>query len=276
MAFASFDRIPTRHGKALDGLRRAGGLARDVLLKAAEMVKPGVTTGEIDQFVAAEIRRLGATSAFLNYRGGGPRPFPGHICISINEEVVHGIGSKREIKPGDIVKIDVGIIKDGWVGDNALTVPVAPIDPDVQRLLSATEDALEIAIDWARDGLMLGDLCHSVENYVQRFDLTVVREFVGHGVGRKLHEEPQVPNYGVKGTKPRLREGMTLAIEPMVNLGVGTTEILADGWTVVTSDRKPSAHYEHMVLITKGEPEVLTARPRINPPLTQPLDRTVA
>lgn len=275
MAFA-FDRIPTRHGAALDGLRRAAGLARDILLKAAEKVQPGVTTGEIDQFVATEIKKAGATSAFLNYRSGKSRPFPGHICIGVNEEVVHGIGSKRVIQPGDIVKLDVGIHKDGWVGDNALTVPVPPIAADVQRLLSATEDALEIAIDWARDGLMLGDLSHSVENYVSRYDLTVVREFVGHGVGRKLHEEPQVPNYGVKGAKPRLREGMTLAIEPMINLGTEATEILSDGWTVVTADRKASAHYEHMVLITKGEPEVLTARPRLNPPLTQPLNRSVA
>jgi len=226
--------------------------------------------------VASEIKAQGAVSAFLHYRSGHAPPFPGHICISLNEEVVHGIGSGRVIQAGDIVKIDVGIHKDGWVGDNALTVPVPPVDPDVQRLLAATEDALDIAIDWARDGLMLGDLSHSVDNYVRRFGLTVVREFVGHGVGRKLHEEPQVPNYGVKGAKPRLRAGMTLAIEPMVNLGTEVTEILSDRWTVVTMDRKPSAHYEHMVLITDGEPEVLTARPRINAPLTEPLNRTVA
>jgi methionyl aminopeptidase len=271
----SFDRIPTRHGKAVDGLRRAGALARDILLKAAAMVEPGMTTGEIDRFVAAEIKANGAVSAFLNYRVGNKR-FPGHICIGLNEAVVHGIGDGQVIKAGDVVKIDVGIHKDGWVGDNALTVPVPPIAPDVQRLLSATEDALDIAIDWARDGLMLGDLCHSVENYVNRFGLTVVRDFVGHGVGRKLHEEPQVPNYGIKGAKPRLRAGMTIAIEPMINLGTEATEILKDGWTVVTMDRKPSAHYEHMVLITEGEPEVLTPRVRINPPLTQPLNRSVA
>ena len=271
----SFDRIPTRHGKAVDGLRRAGALARDILLKAAAMVQPGMTTGEIDRFVAAEIKAQGATSAFLNYRVGNKR-FPGHICIGLNEAVVHGIGDGTTIKAGDIVKIDVGIHKDGWVGDNALTVPVPPIAPDVQMLLSATEDALDIAIDWARDGMMLGDLCHSVENYVSRHGLTVVREFVGHGVGRKLHEEPQVPNYGIKGAKPRLRAGMTLAIEPMINLGVEETVTLSDGWTVITLDRKPSAHYEHMVLITEGEPEVLTARARLNPPLTTPLNRTVA
>lgn len=274
MALA-FDRIPTRHGKALDGLRRACGVARDILIKAASQVQVGVTTGEIDRFAAAEIKAAGATSAFLNYQVGRKK-FPGHICIGVNEEVVHGIGSTRVIKPGDIVKIDVGIIKDGWVGDNALTVPVPPIAPDVQKLLSATEDALLIAIDWARAGLMLGDLCHSVENYVTRYGLTVVRDYVGHGVGRKLHEEPQVPNYGVKGAKPRLRAGMSIAIEPMINLGVEQTETLKDGWTVVTMDRKPSAHYEHVVLITDGEPEVLTWRERTNAPLTQPLTRAVA
>ena len=271
----NFDRIPTRHGKALDGMRRACALARDILLKAAAEVHVGVTTAEIDRFVAAEIKAAGATSAFLNYQVGRKR-FPGHICIGLNEEVVHGIGNDRAIKPGDIVKIDVGIHYGGWVGDNALTVPVPPIAPDVQKLLSATEDALEIAIDWARDGLMLGDLCHSVENYVTRHGLTVVRDFVGHGVGRKLHEEPQVPNYGVKGAKPRLRAGMTLAIEPMINLGTEQTQTLKDGWTVVTMDRKPSAHYEHVVLITDDEPEVLTQRARTNPPLLQLLTRDVA
>ncbi len=274
MALA-FDRIPTRHGKALDGMRVACALARDILLKCAAMVQPGVTTAEIDRFAAAEIKAHGAISAFLNYQVGNKR-FPGHICIGFNEEVVHGIGNDRAIAPGDIIKIDVGIIKDGWVGDNALTVPVPPISADVQKLLSATEDSLEIALDWAREGSMLGDLCHSVENYVNRHGLTVVREYVGHGVGRKLHEEPQVPNYGTKGAKPRLRAGMTLAIEPMINLGTDRTKTLADGWTVVTLDKMPSAHYEHVVLITKGEPEILTARARLNPPLTQPLDRTVA
>jgi methionyl aminopeptidase len=271
----SFDRIPTRHGKAVDGLRRAGALARDILLKAAAMVEPGISTAEIDRAVAAEIKAQGAVSAFLNYQVGKKR-FPGHICIGFNEEVVHGIGNSRTVKLGDIIKIDVGIIKDGWVGDNALTVPVPPIAPDVQKLLSATEDALDIAIDWAREGLMLGDLCHSVENYVRRHGLTVVRDFVGHGVGRKLHEEPQVPNYGIKGARPRLRAGMTIAIEPMINLGCEATQTLDDGWTVITMDRAPSAHYEHMVLITDGDPEVLTWRERTNPPLVTPLNRTVA
>jgi methionyl aminopeptidase len=274
MAFG-FDGIPTRSGKALDGLRRACGLARDVLLKAAAMVQPGVTTAEIDRFVAAELKAQGAVSAFLNYRVGNKR-FPGHACIGVNEVVVHGIGNDRPIQPGDVVKIDVGLHKDGWVGDNALTIPVPPIAPEVQKLLSATEDALHIAIDHARAGHMLGDLCASVEEYVRRHGFTVVRDYVGHGVGRKLHEEPQVPNYGKRGAKPRLKPGMTFAIEPMINMGVEETITLEDDWTVVTQDRKPSAHYEHVVLVTGGEPEILTWRERTNPPLVQPLNRTVA
>jgi methionyl aminopeptidase len=223
-----FDKIPTRSGAALDGMRKACGLARDVLLKAAKMVEPGMSTGEIDKMCAAEIKAFGATSAFLNYQVGRKR-FPGNICIGLNDEVVHGIGNERTIQPGDIVKIDVGLHYGGWTGDNAMTVPVPPIAPDVQKLLSATEDALQIALDHARDGHMLGDLCHSVEAYVHRFGLSVVQDFVGHGVGRKLHEEPQVPNYGVKGAKPRLRAGMTLAVEPMINLGTERTKTLEDG-----------------------------------------------
>ena len=206
------------------------------------------------------MKALNCKSAFLGYRG-----FPGNICISINEEVVHGIGGSRVIQDGDVVKIDIGIVYDGWVGDNALTVPVGNVAPETLKLLAVTEESLHVAIEHARDGHMLGDLCASVEEHVMKFNYTVVREFVGHGVGRKLHEEPQVPNYGKKGAKPRLKAGMTLAIEPMINLGTAKTRTLSDGWTVITQDRKPSAHYEHVVLITTGDPEVLTWRERMFP-----------
>ncbi|MEM0897360.1 MAG: type I methionyl aminopeptidase [Verrucomicrobiota bacterium] len=249
--------IPIRRGKPVEMMRASGALARDILLATGEQIREGATTGEVDLFAADLIKKHGVKSAFLNYRG-----FPGNICISVNEEVVHGIGSDRVIQSGDIVKIDVGIVRDGWVGDNAMTVPVGEIDPQTHRLLFATEESLEVAIDHARDGVMLGDLSHSVEATAVKFGYTVVREFVGHGVGRKLHEEPQVPNYGEKGAKPRLRAGMILAIEPMINLGTASVKILADDWTVVTRDGKPSAHFEHTVLITKGDPEVLTPRPR--------------
>ena len=253
-------RIPIRHKAQQAGIRAACQLARDILLKTALEVHAGATTAQIDRFAAAEIKAKGCKSAFLGYRG-----FPGTICISINEEVVHGIGCSRVIQDGDVVKIDIGIFRDGWVGDNALTVPIGKVAEETLKLLAATEESLHVAIDHARDGHMLGNLCASVEESVSQHGFTVVREFVGHGLGRKLHEEPQVPNYGTKGAKPRLKAGMTLAIEPMVNLGSAKTRILADGWTVIAVDRKPSAHYEHVVLVTEGEPEILTWRERMFP-----------
>ena len=260
MALVKSGNIPIRHGAQQQSIRKAGQVARDVLIKTASQVHVGATTAEIDRIAAAEMKARGATSAFLGYR-----QFPGNICISINEEVVHGIGGSRVIQDGDIVKIDVGVYYDGWVGDNALTVPVGNVAKETLHLLAATEESLLNAIKYARDGWMLGDLCHSVEHHVSQYGYTVVREFVGHGVGRKLHEEPQVPNYGKKGDRPRLKAGMTLAIEPMINMGTGKTRILEDKWTVVTTDRKPSAHFEHVVLITEDEPEILTARDRMFP-----------
>ncbi len=260
MALVKSGNIPIRHGSQQQSIRKACQVARDVLIKTASQVHVGATTAEIDRFAAADIKARGATSAFLGYR-----KFPGHICISINEEVVHGIGGPRIIQDGDIVKIDVGVFYDGWVGDNALTVPVGNVAKETLHLLAATEESLLNAIKYARDGWMLGDLCHSVEHHVTQYGYSVVREFVGHGVGRKLHEEPQVPNYGKKGERPRLKSGMTLAIEPMINMGTDKTRILADKWTVVTTDRRPSAHFEHVVLITDDEPEILTARDRMFP-----------
>ncbi len=260
MAILKGNRIPIRHGAQQQGIRTACQKARDVLIKTASLVQSGITTAEVDRAAAAEIRAIGAKSAFLGYRG-----FPGHICISINEEVVHGIGGSRVIQDGDVVKIDVGIHYDGWVGDNALTVPVGSVAEETLRLLAATEESLLVAANHARDGEMLGTLCWSVENHVKQYGFTVVRDFVGHGVGRKLHEEPQVPNYGRRGERPRLKAGMTLAIEPMINQGGEKNRILADGWTVIATDRKPSAHYEHVVLVTEGEPEILTNRHRMFP-----------
>ena len=260
MGLLSASKIPIRHGAQQNGIRAACALARDILLKICAEVHAGVTTGAIDRMAAAEMKARGCKSAFLGYR-----KFPGHICISVNEEVVHGIGGPRVISDGDVVKIDVGIEHNGWIGDNALTVPVGNVAQETLHLLAATEEALHVAIRHARDGWMLGDLCASVEEHVIQYGYSVVREFVGHGVGRKLHEEPQVPNYGVRGERPRLKAGMTLAIEPMVNMGTPKTRILSDNWTVITTDRRPSAHYEHVALITEGEPEVLTLRKRMFP-----------
>lgn len=260
MSFLTAGKIPIRHGAQQQGIRTACQMARDILLKTAAQVQVGITTGEIDRFAAAEMKARGCKSAFLGYR-----KFPGNICVSVNEEVVHGIGGPRVIQDGDIVKIDVGIECDGWIGDNALTVPVGTVAKETLHLLAATEESLHVAIRHARDGWMLGDLCASVEEHVVQYGYTVVREFVGHGVGRKLHEEPQVPNYGKRGERPRLKAGMTLAIEPMINLGTAKTRILSDNWTVITTDRKPSAHFEHVVLITPTDPEILTLRKRMFP-----------
>jgi len=259
--------IPIRKGTDLDRMRVACGVARDILLATSKVIQPGITTGEVDAFAADLMEKAGCKSAFLGYR-----QFPGNICISVNEEVVHGIGGQRVIQFGDIIKIDVGIVKDGWVGDNAMTVPVGQIPPEVQKLLFVTEESLAVGISHARDGAMLGDLCSSIERCVVAHGFTVVREYVGHGVGKKLHEEPQVPNYGTPGERPRLKAGMILAIEPMVNLGTAKTKTLSDKWTVITADRKPSSHFEHTVLITKGDPEILTYRDRLTQPgLFQPL-----
>ena len=250
-------RIPIKSPREIEAMRVAGKTAAAILLALAREVVPGRTTGEIDRMAAVLMRDNDCRSAFLNYRG-----FSGYICISVNEEVVHGIGGPRRIMPGDIVKIDVGIIKGGFIGDNATTVAVGDIPVETKRLMAATEQSLFEAISHARAGHRLADLCGSVEAFVKPRGFTVVREFVGHGVGRRLHEEPQVPNYRPNGKSPVLMPGMTLAIEPMVNAGVASVRILDDGWTVITEDRKPSAHYEHTVLVTDDDPEILTWRPR--------------
>lgn len=255
--FRNKTRIPIKSPREINFMRTAGSIASTILQALAKEVAPGRTTGEIDQLAAELMRRHNCKSAFLGYRG-----FPGYICISINEEVVHGIGGPRRILPGDIVKIDVGIMKSGFIGDNATTVAAGDIPLETKRLLAATEQSLFEAISHARAGKRLADLCGSVEAHVVPLGFSVVREFVGHGVGRHLHEEPQVPNYRPQGKTPILVPGMTLAIEPMVNAGVPSVRILDDGWTVITEDRKPSAHFEHTVLITAGDPEILTWRPR--------------
>lgn len=246
-------------------MRRAGHTAAEVLKLTAAEVKAGMSTAEVDRIAADLIRQRGCTSAFLGYRN-----FPGTICISLNDEVVHGIGrASRIIQDGDIVKIDVGIYQDGWVGDNALTVPVGEVPADTWRLLQATEDSLDAAIALARHNGSLRDLCGAVEKVVTKRGFTVVRQFVGHGVGRRLHEEPQVPNWADPGIRTKLKAGMILAIEPMINAGRGKTRTLADNWTAVTVDGKASCHFEHTVLVTQGEPEILTPRARLTAPLAE-------
>lgn len=251
--------IPIKSAREIDKMRLACRTGSDILGRVSEMIRPGISTKEIDQAAADLMEEVGVRSAFLGYRLGH-RVFPGNICISINDEIVHGIGSQRRIQYGDIVKLDIGVIQDGWVGDTAATIPVGMIDERVEKLLAVTESALQNAIRLALAGERLGDVCAAIEDEARRNQFSVVREFVGHGVGRKLHEEPQVPNYGKRGSGPRLKAGMTLAIEPMINLGGSSVRLLDDGWTVCTADGLPSAHFEHTVLITKEEPEILTWR----------------
>lgn len=251
--------IPIKSGKEADQMRRACRTASEILDRVSELVRPGISTKEVDEAAADFMDEAKVKSAFLGYRLGH-RVFPGNICISLNDEVVHGIASQRRIQYGDIVKLDIGVIQNGWVGDTATTVPVGIVDERIDQLLRVTEKALERAIRVATEGMRLGDICAEIEDEALQNRFSVVREFVGHGVGRKLHEEPQIPNYGKRGSGPKLRAGMTLAIEPMINLGTAAVRLLDDGWTVRTADGMPSAHFEHTVLITKDEPEILTWR----------------
>lgn len=236
-------------------MRLACQAAADVLTEIALLVVPGRKTSELNEAAGELMRKRGGKSAFYGYRG-----YKGQICVSVNEEVVHGLPGERRVQYGDIVSLDVGIVLDGFVGDTATTVAVGMIDWKVQQLLDVTEQSLKAAIVVARNGNRVGDISNAVQRTVEAAGFNVVREFVGHGVGRKLHEEPQVPNFGAAGKGPKLKPGMTLAIEPMTTLGGPDVELLRDGWTVVTKDRKPSAHFEHTVAITEGEPEILTCR----------------
>lgn len=250
-----------RRGPALDGLRAAGKVAAEILLKTCARVQAGQTTAEIDRIAKETIAACGARSVFLGYRG-----FPAYSCISVNEEVIHGIGGQRVVQDGDLVSLDIGIEFGGWIGDNALTFPVGPISEEDLVLLRASEDALDRAVTYARHGVRMGDLGHAVETTVRKEGLSVVREFVGHGVGRSIHEEPSVPNFGLPGQGLKLQEGMVLAIEPMVNLGAAAVKILDDGWTVITKDLRRSAHMEFTVAVGKDGGEVLTPRPRLTGP----------
>ncbi len=239
-------------------IREACRLANEVLREMSQVVEPGMTTLDLDVYAGEQIKARGARSAFLGYRD-----FPRNTCISVNEEVVHGVAGGRRLQFGDIVSLDVGVSYRGFVGDTAATYPVGGCDPAAQRLLEITEQALGLGIAAARGGNAVRAISEAVQKCVEASGFSVVREFVGHGVGRSVHEEPQVPNFVEIGVRsPRLRPGMTIAIEPMVNAGRREVRVMNDGWTVVTSDGKLSAHFEHTVLITEGEPEILTCRER--------------
>lgn len=239
-------------------MRAAGAVAARVLQEVAGFVRPGVTTREVDDFAAERIAAGGGRSAFLGYR-----KYPCHACISVNEEVVHGIAGDRRLQFGDLVSLDVGVVYRGYIGDNATTVAVGGCSPLAQKLVDVTERSLYEGIGQARSGRRVEDISRAIQKCVEASGFSVVREFVGHGVGRTMHEEPQVPNYVDGKRSPRLRPGMTLAIEPMVNAGSPGVRILADGWTVVAKDGLPSAHFEHTVLVTDGEAEILTCSDRM-------------
>ena len=246
--------ITLKSSHEIDLMRQAGKITAAARALAGEMVRPGVTTQEIDKAVEEFIRKQGAVPSFLNYNG-----YPASACISVNDEVIHGIPGKRVLQEGDIVSIDVGAYIGGFHGDCAATFACGKISDEAQRLINVTRQSFFEGIKFAKEGCRVQDISAAVQAYVEGQGFSVVREFVGHGVGAHLHESPEVPNFGRSGRGPRLLRGMTLAIEPMVNLGSAAILQLNDGWTVKTRDGKLSAHYENTILITDGEPEILTA-----------------
>jgi len=242
-------------------MRAACAVAAKVLHELKQLVRPGLTTQDLDEAGRDLIAANGARSADYGYQIGNRR-YPAHTCISVNEEVVHGVPSlRRVIQDGDIVSIDVTVNYQGYIGDNAVTIPVGDIPPEWEKLVRVTEQSLVLGIAQARVGNRIGDISHAVQTYVESHGYGVVRDYVGHGVGERMHEPPEVPNFGKPGRGPVIKPGMTIAIEPMVNLGHYKTKVLSDGWTVVTADGSPSAHFEHTILITDKGPEILTVPP---------------
>lgn len=250
--------IVLKSERDLEAMRPACGIAATVLDEVASWIEPGMKTRDIDAYAASRIRLYEAKSAFLGYR-----KYPCHICISVNDQVVHGLAGEDTVQFGDLVSLDVGVVHNGFIGDNARTVAVGGCDVAAQRLMDVTEKALYLGIAQAVPGNRVSDISRAVQNHVETNGFSVVREFVGHGVGRSMHEEPQVPNFVEGKSSPRLRAGMTIAIEPMVNAGTAQVKVLKDGWTVVTQDGKPSAHFEHTILVTESEPEIMTCMERM-------------
>ena len=238
----------------IESMRRASRVVAEVLSQLKPLVRPGVSTAELDAFAEKRVRELGAVPAFLGYRG-----YPATLCVSVNEEIVHGIPSpKRFVKAGDIVSLDMGAVMDGFYGDAAVTVAAGEISGGARRLMEVTEASLARALSKVRAGARLGDVCHAVEEYAAANGMSVVREFTGHGIGRRLHEEPSIPNYGRPGSGPLLKAGMTLAIEPMLCLGRADVVVKNDGWTAVSADGSLAAHYEHTVAVTEDGCDVLS------------------
>ncbi len=268
--------IPLKDRDAIARMREACAIAATVLHRLKALVQPGISTLDLEEAGRDLIARHGARSADYGYQIGSRR-FPAHTCLSVNEEVVHGIGSlKRILRDGDVISLDITVEHNGYIGDNAITLPVGTVSPQVAELLHTTEEALRVGIRQAQVGNHIGDISHAIQTFVEARGLGVVRDLVGHGVGRSMHEEPQIPNFGRRGAGERIRPGMTLAIEPMVTMGSYRVKTLADGWTVVTVDGKPAAHFEHTVLTTERGPEILTV-PRLEAGAAPaPAERSVA
>lgn len=246
--------INIRSPREIEQLRKANAIVAEVFQRLEGKVIPGVTTEELDQIAEEYIRSRGAVPAFKGYRG-----FPATLCTSINEEVVHGIPGQRKLKEGDLVSLDVGVIRNGYFGDAAVTLPVGEVDPEARRLIEVTERALFIGIEKTKAGNRLFDISSAIQQWVESNGFSVVRDFVGHGIGKSLHEEPQIPNFGSPHQGPRLAKGMVFALEPMVNEGTYEVRVLSDAWTVITADGKRSAHFEHTIAITDEGPEILSA-----------------
>lgn len=246
--------IIIKSDQEIERMRRAGKIVADCHLLIEELIRPGISTQELDARAEEYIRKAGAIPTFLGYNG-----FPGSICASINDEIVHGIPSKdRVLKEGDIIAIDLGATLDGYVGDAARTHGVGAISPENQKLIDVTRESFFKGIEQAKAGNRLSDISHGVQAFAEANGFSVVRDYVGHGIGRNMHEDPPIPNYGRPGHGPKLRKGMCLAIEPMINAGVYDLKVLDDGWTAVTADGLNSAHYENTIVVTDGEPEILT------------------
>ena len=245
--------IKIKNNNELDAMRIVGKKTARILKKVAEKVSPGVTTGDLDAYAAELAKFEEGRCAFYGYHG-----FSGHICASINEEIVHGVPGGRVIRDGDIVSIDFGLIYNEFIGDTAITVAAGSISSSLQKLLDITKSSLNAAIEQAVEGNRLGDISNAVQRVAEQAGFSVVRDFVGHGIGREMHEDPQIPNFGPSGKGPLLKAGMTFAIEPMINMGGHLTETLKDGWTVVTKDRLPSAHFEHTIAVGRDKAEILT------------------
>lgn len=253
--------IQLKSKRELDKMREAGRHVGEILVRLADLAKPGITTADLDRAAQAEIKARKLKSSFLGYAPGENPPFPGVICASVNEEIVHGIPGGRRLADGDLLKIDFGAICDGFHADAALTVAVGSIDPESKRLMATTLKSLNAGIAQMAPGKRLGDVGAAVQETVERDGFAVVRDFVGHGIGREMHEPPQLPNFGRPGRGQRLREGMVIAIEPMVNAGTYEVCMRDDGWTAATADGRRSSHFEHTVAITEHGPEVLTRVP---------------